>query len=280
MSDSANRRTIALISEVFWEPDGPQRLRERLREAKDLGAEVAVLPELPLNPWSPSGRTPNPEDAEPLDGPRTSTQRELACEVGIGLVGGSIILNEAGVRHNTALAISASGDLTGVWEKAHLPDEPGFREADHYRPGTTPLTPLHGFGFPMGLQICSDMNRPHGSQLLAAQGAEIILAPRATESATWDRWRPVLVATALTACCWVATVNRPRPEQGVLIGGPSFAVDPDGQVLVETVDRLSVLSYDPGTLGEHHRRYPGYLALRSDLYAPAWQAILDADSPS
>ena len=120
------------------------------------------------------------------------------------------------------------------------------------------------------------MNRPHGSQILAALGAEVILAPRATESATWDRWRPVLIATALTSCCWVATVNRPHPEEGVLIGGPSFAVDPDGAVLVETTDPVCVFRYDPAALEEHRRNYPGYLSIRSDLYASGWNAMLDS----
>ena len=253
-------------------------MRTLPRRGARLGAALAVLPELPLNPWSPSGRTPFPEDAETLDGVRTSLQKRLAGEVGIGLIGGSIIVDATGTRRNTALAIDSSGELTGTWEKAHIPDEPGFWEADHYQPGTTPLVPLHGLGFPLGLQICSDMNRPQGSQLLAAQGSEIIIAPRATESATWERWRPVLIATALTACCWVATVNRPRPEQGVLIGGPSFAVGPDGGILVETSDRMALFSYDPSSLSDHRERYPGYLSMRSDLYAPAWQSVLD-DAP-
>ena len=272
---ASSPRTIALISDVFWQEDGADRLAHRLQEARSMGAQLAVLPELPLNPWSPATRTPRVEDAESADGPRTCLQQAAAKAAGIGLVGGSILINANGVRHNTALLIDASGEIVGTWEKAHLPDEPGFWEADHYQPGETPLTPLDGLGFPLGLQICSDMNRPQGSHLLAAQGAEVILAPRATESATWHRWKPVLIATALTGCCWVATVNRPRPEEGVLIGGPSFAVDPDGQVLVESTDPVTVFSYDPSTRPGHERAYPGYLDIRSDLYAPAWQRVQD-----
>ena len=274
MPSSSTVRTIALVSEVFWQEDGARRLRDRLQEAKSRGAECAVLPELPLNPWSPGSRTPREDDAEGLDGPRTQLQQEVAREVGIGLVGGSILVDQAGVRHNTALLINASGEIAGTWEKAHIPDEPGFWEADHYEPGTTPLVPLQGLGFPLGLQICSDMNRPQGAHLLAAQGAELILAPRSTESATWHRWKPVLISTALTGCCWVATVNRPEPEEGVLIGGPSFAVDPNGTILVESTDPVCVFSYDASTLPEHRKAYPGYLSIRSDLYAPAWEHVL------
>ena len=238
-----------------------------------MGATCAVLPELPVNPWSPGSHTSRADDAEHLDGPRTLMQQEAARTAGIGLVGGAILLDPQGIRHNTALLINASGEITGTWEKAHIPDEPGFWEADHYEPGQTPLVPLQGLGFPVGLQICSDMNRPQGAHLLAAQGAEVILAPRATESATWNRWKPVLISTALTGCCWVATVNRPKPEEGVLIGGPSFAVDPNGTVLVESTDPVSVFSYDAASLAEHRKAYPGYLSIRSDLYAPAWDHV-------
>lgn len=276
---TASERTIALISEVFWQEDGADRLASRLEEARSMGAQLAVLPELPLNSWSPASRSPRTEDAEPIDGPRTRLQQAAAKAAGIGLVGGSIWVNAHGVRHNTALLIDSSGSIKGTWEKAHIPDEPGFWEADHYERGETPLVPLDGLGFPLGLQICSDMNRPQGSHLLAARGAEVILAPRATESATWHRWKPVLISTALTGCCWVATVNRPRPEEGVLIGGPSFAVDPNGQVLIESTDPVTVFSYDPSVLPGYKRAYPGYLDVRSDLYAPAWQQVQD-EQPS
>ena len=66
---SASRRdgklTVALISEVFYEADGAGRLRDRLIQAADRGADLAVLPEIPLNPWRPATKTPVNDDAEP-----------------------------------------------------------------------------------------------------------------------------------------------------------------------------------------------------------------------
>ena len=73
------RLTVALISEVFWEPDGAERLKERLAEVAGRGADLAVLPELPLNAWSPATRDARDEDAEPMDGPRATAQAEAAA---------------------------------------------------------------------------------------------------------------------------------------------------------------------------------------------------------
>ncbi len=265
--------TVALISAVFWQDGAEQRLLELLTSAREQGADLAVLPELPLNPWSPATRVPLDADCEVPEGPRWTIQQNLARKVGIGLVGGAIVVGEDGLRRNTALVFSREGDLLGTWEKAHIPAEPGFRESDHYVPGRDVPTPVRGLDCPIGVQICSDVNRPEGTHLLAAQGAELVVAPRSTELATWHRWRPVLVANALTSCCWVASVNRPEPEQGVLIGGPSFAVAPDGEVLLETTDTIGLFTFDRNDLALRRTEYPGYLDVRADLYREGWDRL-------
>ena len=129
------RLTVALISETFWEPDGTIRLKQRLAEAADRGADLALLPELPLNPWSPATTEANDGDAEPMDGPRSRAQAEAAAEAGIGLVGGIIHRDEAGRRTSRALIFDRSGAIVATYEKLHLPDEEGFWEASHYEPG-------------------------------------------------------------------------------------------------------------------------------------------------
>jgi predicted amidohydrolase len=269
--------TIALISEVFWEPDGTARLADRLREAADRGADLAVLPELPLNPWSPATKEARADDAEPMDGPRARAQADAAAEAGIGLIGGIIHRAEDGRRTSRALAFDRAGELVGTYEKLHLPEEEGFWETSHYAPGTEPPRRVEAYGVPIGLQLCSDNNRPEGTHLLGAQGVVAMINPRATEEATYQRWKTVWRANALTSCCYVLSVNRPHPEQGVLIGGPSVAIDPRGDVLVETTDTLALVTVDAAAVAEARRRYPGYLPVRARLYADAWAEIARGD---
>lgn len=272
------RLTVALISEVFWEPDGTQRLRERLAEAAVRGADLALLPELPLNPWRPATKEARHQDAEPMDGERATAQAAAAAEAGIGLVGGIIHRDAAtGRRTSRALVFDGSGNLVATYEKLHLPEEPGFWETSHYEPGTEPPERIDAFGLPVGVQICSDNNRPEGSHLLGAQGAMAVLIPRATEERTYQRWKVVFRANALTSAAYVLSVNRPSPEEGVLIGGPSVAVAPDGEVFVETTDRLALATLDADAVARARDAYPGYLPVRARLYAEAWREVAGRD---
>lgn len=197
------RVRVALITDVFHEDADGSRLMERLAGARALDARLAVLPELPLNPWSPAMRVPRDEDAEPPDGPRQRAMAEAAAEAGVAL-----------------------------------------------------------------------LNRPQGSQLLRSQGAEVLLVPRATPSETYERWRLVLRANAVMADTYLLSVNRPRPEFDVDIGGPSLAVAPDGEVLYEGTDPVAVVELEARRAGEAVEEYPGYLARPVDLYTRGWSSLL------
>ena len=282
MNDSAparadGRLTIALVSETFWEPDGAVRLKQRLAEAVGRGADLALLPELPLNPWSPATKQASDDDAEPMDGPRAQAQAEAAAEAGIGLVGGIIHRDGSGRRTSRALIFDRSGAIVATYEKLHLPEEEGFWETSHYEPGNEPPRRIDAFGVPIGIQLCSDSNRPEGTHLLGAQGAMAMLNPRATEEATYQRWKVVFRVNAMTSACYVLSVNRPHPEHGVALGGPSVAIDPRGDVILETTDRMELVTLDETAVQEARRAYPGYLPVRARLYADAWDEVARSD---
>ena len=155
-----------------------------------------------------------------------TAQADAARRARIGLVGGIIHRDETGVGR----AAPSSSTQTGSWSRPSrssiCPRSPSFWETSHYQPGTAVARPIDAFGMPIGIQVCSDNNRPEGSHLLGALGAEAILVPRASEEKTYQRWKIVFRANALTSTAYVLSVNRPDPEAGVLIGGPSVAVDP------------------------------------------------------
>ena len=203
---------------------------------------------------------------------------EAARRARIGLVGGIIHRNPTtGRRTSRALTFDAAGKVVARYEKLHLPEEPGFWETSHYEPGTEAPGRIDAFGVPIGIQICSDNNRPEGTHMLGAEGAMAAIIPRASEERTYQRWKLVFRANALTSCLYVLSVNRPAPEEGVLIGGPSIAVDPSGNVMLETTDTIGLVTLDAAVVRKAGADYPGYLPVRAALYADAWREIAGRD---
>ena len=92
---------------------------------------------------------------------------ELAQELNIVIVLPLFEKRAQGLYHNTAIIIDADGSIVGSYRKMHIPDEEGFWEADHYGSGQEPPVPCVLGGMKIGLQICSDNNRPFGCQHLA-----------------------------------------------------------------------------------------------------------------
>jgi predicted amidohydrolase len=278
VSASESALTVALITEVFHGPDCPDRLLAYLEAASRQGAELALLPELPLQEWCAVRRTRSAADAEPAGGSRHRAMARAAREAGIALLGGAIVDDPlTGKRHNTAIAFDPSGELITRYRKVHIPFEDGFWEADHYEPGDELPRPFEVAGFPLGVQICSDANRPELSHLLGAMGALALLVPRATPPETFERWRLVLRANAVTSTAYVVSVNRPM-EPGSPVGGPSIAVAPDGTVLLETSEPLALVRLDRSIVEAARVAYPGYLAVASDLYARGWSAVAEEAS--
>ncbi len=94
---------------------------ERLvRAAAAAGAELVVLPEK----WNVLGSAEQlAAGAEPLDGPSTTWARELARELRIDLLAGSIVeRREDGRRANTSVHVGPDGDVKAVYRKLHLFD--------------------------------------------------------------------------------------------------------------------------------------------------------------
>ncbi len=265
---------VALVNDVFHTADGPERLVQVLMSARGHGAELALLPELPLNRWSPADRDPRDEDAEAPGGVRHQAQADAARRAGMAVVGGAIVRDpETGRRYNTALVFDSQGDLVATYRKLHLPEEDGFWETRHYEQGLEPPAVIDRLSMPIGVQICSDSHRPEGSHLLAALGAEAIMVPRATEPGTFDRWRGVLAATARTTATYVLSVSRAEPTLRIPLGGPSIAIAPDGQVLIETTDAVAFVTLDRDAAAHARRSYPGYLQVRADVYARGWLEV-------
>lgn len=271
---SGTSLTISILHEVFVGDGAEDRLTRRLTEAVTAGAAFAVLPELPLDNWVPCSKVPRDEDAEPAEaGPRQSVLGRAAATAGLAVLGGAIVKLPDGTRRNRALVYDRTGVRIADYDKLHVPFEEGYWEAAHYDNGTIPPRPFEVDGFPVGVQICSDLFRPTGCHLLGAAGALAIFAPRATPVENYERWLRIIRANAITSCAYLISINRPAPEAGVAIGGDSVVAAPDGTVLTATDAPLTTITLKREVVEDARKAYPGYLPIRSELYAKAWGAL-------
>ena len=262
---SSETLRLALIHDAFPAASDDVRLRELLSQAAADGATLAALPEIPVDPWYPEHRERSELESESPGGERETKMAQAASDANIGLLGG-LIVNEGGRLHNRALLFDSQGQILSRYDKLHLPSEPGYYESDHYEPGDKISSPSNAFGVPIGIQLCSDLQRPTACCALVAMGAELILHPRATPASSYPRWQTVLRATAITNACWVVSINRPG-------GAPSIVIDPFGEVVAETTERLTTVEITRDRVAAARLEYPGYLASPAALYARSWGRI-------
>jgi predicted amidohydrolase len=215
---------------------------ERLiRDAVLTGAELVALPEL----WSCHGlEKVYRKNAEPIPGPTTEFLGTLARELGVWLLGGSILEDESGAQRlfNTSTFFDPSGELAAVYRKIHLFDvktpDREYLESKIIAPGREIVTAKAGVAT-LGLSVCYDLRFPELYRLLALRGAEILAVPAAFTLHTGkDHWELLLRARAVENQAYViAPAQWGRKADGRWTYGRSMIVDPWGTVLATCPDR-------------------------------------------
>jgi predicted amidohydrolase len=247
---------------------------ERLtREAAARGAELAVLPEK----WN---LLAGPEEmlagAEPLDGPSITWARELARELGIDLVAGSIVERAEGSEKgfNSSVHVGPDGEAHAVYRKLHLFDVEVagtvYRESDTEQPGEEIVLSHLGDGTGLGLTVCYDLRFPELYRILAVRGARIVTVPSAfTLATTRDHWEVLLRARAIENQAFVVAANQVGAHPpGHESGGRSMIVDPWGLVIAQAPDGESaiVAELDVAAQDEIRSKLPALAHRRQAAY--------------
>lgn len=246
--------------------------QDLVRRAADVGATIVVLPER----WHfLHDDTRVVAAAETIDGPSVSAMRELARELGIALIAGSIAERSEDPRrvYNTSVAIERDGAIAGVYRKLHLFDvEVGdtvYRESSATRPGDA-IVCCRLAGLTIGMSVCYDLRFPELYRRLALDGARLLVVPAAFTAATGpDHWEVLLRARAIENQCFVLAANQwGRHPHGARSHGRSTIVDPWGVVLACAADAttLVVADLDPAALDDVRRRLPALAHRRADIY--------------
>ena len=207
-----------------------------VRAAAADGAELVVLPErLDIRGASADYAA----GAEPLDGRPVSWARELARELAIDLVAGSVAERREGHERvsNTSVHVGRDGEIRAVYRKIHMFDvEVGgveYRESEHSEPADELVLSEMANGVSLGLTICYDLRFPELYRILALRGARVITVPANFTRVTGEaHWEVLLRARAIENQVFVIAPGqgrRPGPEGDSY--GNSMIVDPWGEVL-------------------------------------------------
>jgi predicted amidohydrolase len=246
---------------------------ERLiRYAVSAGAQLVALPEL----WSCHGlEKVYRENAEPIPGPTTEFLGALARELGVSLLGGSILEDEPGARRlfNTSTFFDPSGELVAVYRKIHLFDvkapDREYLESRTIAPGREIVTAKAGVAT-LGLSVCYDLRFPELYRLLTLKGAEILAVPAAFTLLTGkDHWELLLRARAVENQAYVvAPAQWGRKADGRWTYGRSMIVDPWGTLLATCPDRdgYALATLDLDYLDRFRTDFPALANRRPETY--------------
>ncbi len=223
------------------------QVEETVREARELGAELIVVPESFAYLGPDQG---NLTIAESLDagGPVLTRCQELARSTKSELVlGGFWERGETPARvRNACVHLAADGSIKGVYRKIHLfdvdlPGGPRLMESDTVEAGTECVVTDAPFGR-LGLSVCYDLRFPELYRALVDDGAVALAVPAAFTLTTGkDHWHVLLRARAIEAQSYVLAAAQTGHHFGPRRSyGHAMIIDPWGTILAQCGEGVGV----------------------------------------
>ena len=249
-----------------------ERLLTLMHEAKQMGCDLVVYPELALTTFFPRWYMEDQADIDffferEMPGPETGILFDTAADLEIGFyLGYAELCVEHGHTHryNTSILVDQSGQIIGKYRKVHLPghaEHEPWRKFQHlekryFEPGRS-FDVWRAFGGIVGMAICNDRRWPETYRVMGLQGVELILLgyntpvhnPPAPEHDNLSLFHNQLVmqAGAYQNGTWVVGVAKCGCEEGVDMIGGSSIIAPSGEIVAACTthgDELAVARCD------------------------------------
>jgi NAD+ synthase (glutamine-hydrolysing) len=259
------RLALAQVNPVVGDLDGNRDLiLSRIAEARAVGADLVVLPELAVTGYPPEDLLLRPGFVRAA---RASLERiaeetrEIVALVGVPLFDGDLY---------NACAICADGQVRGVYRKRFLPNYGVFDEDRYFAPGRD-LVIVEAAGARVGVTICEDMWQPGPPATeLALAGAELLVNLSASPFHVGrEREREAMFRQrALDNLCFVAFCNTIGGQDELIFDGHSLVLDDEGEVLARAPgfeECLVVVDVDPSAVVARRLRDVRRRALAREL---------------
>ena len=211
-----------------------ERILERLSQAADAGAQLAVFPECALSGYGFSSQEEGLAHAVPIDGPEVREgRRGLRARTGCGCVFG--LLERDGVaavqRLRPGRARRASSGRIA-------------RFTCRFSASTCSSTPATGRsrsttlgGLRVGMHICYDGSFPETARVLTLLGADLLVLPTNWPTHSECAAEHMIPTRAMENTVYVMAVNRVGEESGFRFIGSSSIADPSGKILARAGPR-------------------------------------------
>lgn len=244
---------------------------EMIRGAAAKGAQIVLLPETFHELFFIVRLDMAVFDmAEPIPGPITKRMQTLAAELGVVIVAPIYERVDRSVYYNSAAVIDADGRLLGVYRKNHIPLSTLFYEKLYFKPGNLGYPVFDTRFGRIGILICHDRHYPEGARALGLNGAEMLLVPSATPTASLSVrvWEKELSAHAIFNEYFVAGLNRVGDEGDYSYYGRSVVFDPAGELISQAGQGEEVLlaECDLDQVTARRRAWQFYRDRRPDTY--------------
>jgi N-carbamoylputrescine amidase len=234
--------------------------------------------------------------AEPIPGPTTEALGAAARRLGVVVVASIFERRAAGLYHNTAAVLDATGELLGRYRKMHIPDDPLYYEKFYFTPGDLGFRGFTTAAGRVGVLVCWDQWFPEAARLMALTGIEVLFYPTAigwhpAEKAEWgerqlDAWRTMQRSHAIANGVFVAVPNRVGHERdasdpqgaGIEFWGHSFVAGPDGRILAEagaSEETVLTAEIDLDEVERTRQHWPFLRDRRTDAYGDLTRRIID-----
>ena len=243
---------------------------KEIARVKELGAELAVLPEMFCCPYQNDCFR---QYAEPQGGPVWQRMSAAARENDIYLAAGSMPELDGDKVYNTSFVFDPSGAQIARHRKMHLFDidtpTQRFFESDTLAAGNEVTVFDTPFG-KIGLCICFDIRFPELFRLTALAGAQLILVPASFNMTTGPvHWEILFRMRAIDNQVFMAGISSARdPDFSYVSYGNSLVVSPWGDVICrfDEKEASAVVEFSLDETERIRRQLPLLSGLRSDVY--------------
>jgi predicted amidohydrolase len=206
-----------------------------IREARAGGAGLVIFPELGLTGYLLQDLAA--EVAMRLDDPRLAALAEETAGGASAVV--SFVEESGDHRLFIAAALLEDGEVRHVHRKVYLPTYGLFDERRFFSPGDTVRATPSRLGIGVGIAVCEDFWHLQTPQLLALDGAQLLInvssspgrdlaATNEVGLGTATSWRTLMRTYAQLTTSYAVFVNRVGVDESMTFWGGSEVIGPSG----------------------------------------------------